>query len=401
MATRPQLPQLPPKYIPARLVVRVTMVVLLIALAVLLAWQLRQPLTWIFIAMFISVALNRPIEFVTRRTKRRGMSIAIVYIGVLLIPVALASIMVPPIVREGTRLADKLPQYAEDVQEYVQENDRLKEIDDEYDITGKLREQAAKLPAKVGDAASALSSVASTIVSGVFAALTILILSIFISIDQKRAVEAFLRTQPAHRAERLRRTIERVEAAIGNYVAGVLFQATIAGVTTFIVLSILGVPFAAPLSVLVGLFDLIPLVGATIGAVVVGLVTVFTDFPTVTIIWVIYSIIYQQLENNIIQPQIQKRAVDIHPFVVIVSVLFGSALFGLLGALLAVPVAAAIQIVVREFVNFRRALGGDEPDPDQSGPELPLPQPLEPDEPLHPPRRRGRNRRLPKPATTP
>ena len=126
--------------------------------------------------------------------------------------------------------------------------------------------------------------------------------------------------------------------------AGALAQATIAAVTAYIVLKILGVPFAAPLALIIFFLDLIPLVGATIGAVLVGVVTLFQDFPTATIVWAIYSIVYQQVENNLIQPQIQKRAVEINPFLVIVSVLFGSALLGVLGALVAVPVAASIQI---------------------------------------------------------
>ena len=125
------------------------------------------------------------------------------------------------------------------------------------------------------------------------------------------------------------------------------------GITTFLVLTILGVPFAAPLAVLSALFDLIPLVGATIAAIVVGIVTLFTDFPTATIIWAIWAIIYQQIENTVIQPQIQKRAVDIHPFAVLVSVLFGSTLFGIGGALLAIPFAASIQIAVIEWWRFR------------------------------------------------
>ena len=110
-------------------------------------------------------------------------------------------------------------------------------------------------------------------------------------------------------------------AAVGNYVAGALAQATIAGVTAYIVLTILGVPFAAPLAVVIFFLDLIPLVGATIGAVIVGGGHAVQDFPTATIVWVIYAIVYQQLENNLIQPQIQKRAVEINPFLVIVSVL--------------------------------------------------------------------------------
>jgi predicted PurR-regulated permease PerM len=113
------------------------------------------------------------------------------------------------------------------------------------------------------------------------------------------------------------------------------------------------VPFAAALAIVIFFSDLVPLVGATIGAVLVGIVTVFGDFPTATIVWVIYSIAYQQLENTVIQPQIQKRAVNVHPFIVLVAVLFGSTLLGVLGALVAIPVAASVQIAIREWWQYR------------------------------------------------
>jgi predicted PurR-regulated permease PerM len=141
--------------------------------------------------------------------------------------------------------------------------------------------------------------------------------------------------------------------AVGAYVGGALAQATVAAVSAYIVLLILGVPFGAALAIIVFFADLIPLVGATLGAVVVGIVTAFTDFPTATIVWAIYSIVYQQIENTLIQPQIQKRAVNVHPFVVLVAVLFGSTLLGVLGALVAIPIAASVQIGIREWWTYR------------------------------------------------
>ena len=120
-----------------------------------------------------------------------------------------------------------------------------------------------------------------------------------------------------------------------------------------IVLKILGVPFAAPLALLVLLFDLLPVVGATIAAVLVALVTIFVNFPIALIVWVIFAVVYQQVENYVIQPQIQRRAVEIEPFTVLVAVLFGATLFGVLGALLAIPTAASIQIAVREWMAYR------------------------------------------------
>ena len=118
-------------------------------------------------------------------------------------------------------------------------------------------------------------------------------------------------------------------------------------------LTILGVPYAGSLAVLIFVLDLIPLVGATLGAIIVAIITLFNDFPTATIIWIVWSIVYQQIENSVIQPRIQARAVSVHPFVVLTSVLFGSTLFGILGALLAIPIAAAIQIAVIEYNLLR------------------------------------------------
>ena len=120
-------------------------------------------------------------------------------------------------------------------------------------------------------------------------------------------------TRPPEQRERLRRSLDRMGAAVGGYVAGALTIALIAGFATYIVLALLGVPFRAPLAVMAGLFSLIPLVGATIAAVLIGVVTLFENFPTATIIWAIWAIVYQQFENHVIQPQIQKRTVNVQP----------------------------------------------------------------------------------------
>ncbi len=112
-------------------------------------------------------------------------------------------------------------------------------------------------------------------------------------------------------------------------------------------------PFRGPLALIAGLFSLIPLIGATIAAVLIGLVTVFNDFPTATIIWTIWAIGYQQFENHVIQPQVQKRTVNVHPFITIVAVLCGATLLGVIGALVAIPIAASIQILLREYVDLR------------------------------------------------
>jgi predicted PurR-regulated permease PerM len=333
-------------------IVRIVLVVVSVAIILYLLWLLRKPISWLLIATFLAVALSPPVNYLSRRMKR-GFAIAITYCGLLLVPILLIALIVPPLITEANDFADNVPRYADDVTEYVQENDRLREINQDYDITSKLEEEAGKLPSRLGGAAGTLRDIGFGIVNSLFAGLTILVMSAFLLGSGRQWTDTFINSRPREQRDRLRRARDNMASAVGGYVAGALTIAVIAGVATYIVLLILGVPFRGPLAVIAGLFSLIPLVGATIAAVLIGVVTLFENFPTATIIWVIWAIVYQQLENHLIQPQIQKRTVNVHPFITIVAVLFGGTLLGVMGAIVAIPIAASIQILLREYVDLR------------------------------------------------
>jgi len=339
----------------ARQVVRLVMLVVGVAIALYLLYLLRKPIGWLLAALFLTIALSGPVNALSKRM-RRGFAITLVYFGLLLVPFLLAALIVPSVVSEVTKLADNTPQYARDVSSFVEKSDRLQKLDKDYDLTNKLEEQAGQIPEKLGDAAGTVRDLGIGIVNSLFATLTILILTAFMLGSGRRWVDAGLGQLPLDRGEQLRRVLDRSSRAVASYVAGAIFQASVAGLLSFLVLLLLGVPFAAPLAILIFFLDLIPLVGATIGAVIVGVVTLFGSFPTATIVWIIFSIVYQQLENNLVQPQIQKRAVNVQPFVIIVAVLFGATLLGVLGAIVAVPVAASIQIAAREYSLVKRLL---------------------------------------------
>jgi predicted PurR-regulated permease PerM len=364
-----------------RVVLRVVVTVVLVVLALYLIYVLRRPLTWIFIAGFLAIALSGPVNFLQRRM-RRGFAIAIVYVSLILIPMLIAAALVPPVVEQVNVLVDDVPQYAQELQDFVNESDTLRNLEQDYNITAEIQKQAATLPGRVGDAAGILSNIGLGLVNSIFAGVTILILSLFMIGSGRRWLIWIAQRQDPHREVWMNRLFDRIGNAVGNYVAGALGQAAIAGILAYIVLRILGVPYAGSLAVVVFLLDLVPLVGATVGAILVGIVTVFNDFPTVTIVWAIWSVVYQQVENSVIQPRIQAKAVQVHPFVVLTSVLFGSTLFGILGALLAIPIAAAIQISIIEYSNLRRpdniaavqAPTGDEPPPPPTAPP-PAPEP--------------------------
>jgi predicted PurR-regulated permease PerM len=358
----------------ARAVFTTTVTVVAVVIGLYLLYLLRKPIGWLLIATFVAVALSGPVALLSRRMKR-GFAITLTLLGVLLIPVAVIAIVVPPLVREGSNLVEKVPDYAREFDDYVNDNERLQKLNEEYDVTRKVQDWANELPSRIGDAAQLLGDLGVGIVNSVFAALTIFIMVAFILGSGPRWIRGLLALQPPERARRLGSTLERMGQAVGAYVAGALLQALIAGVTTFVVLTILGIPFAAPLAVLTALFDLIPMVGATIGAVIVAIVTVFADFPLDTIIWVVWAIVYQQLENNLVQPRIQNRAVGIHPFGVIFAVLCGGTLLGVPGAILAVPVAASLQIAAKDWWQWRteRKGGLDLPVATPESPPAPAP----------------------------
>jgi predicted PurR-regulated permease PerM len=355
---------------PARLIARNVLVVAGVVLVLYVIYLLRRPISWLIIAAFLAIALAGPVNFFQRYMKR-GLAIALTYFMLLLIPIGLGAVLIPPIVNQISDVATNAPQYVQDVEDYVQKNKTLNDLNEKYDITQKLQEEAGKLPSKAGDAAGVLRDIGFGLVSSIFAGVTILILSIFMVAAGPRWIEGFIRMQRPEHAERIERTLRRIANAVGNYVGGALLQATIAGLAAFTLLTILGVPFAGPLAVVVFVFDLIPVVGATIGAVLVGIVAALVNFPIALIIWVIFAIVYQQVENYLIQPQIQKRATKIEAFVVLVAVLFGSTLFGILGAILAIPAAASIQIAFNEYREYRRELEAAE---EEAGGPTPAPE---------------------------
>lgn len=355
---------------PARTVVKIVLIVVAVVMCLYLIYLLRRPITWLFIALFIAVALTPPVNFLSRYMKR-GLAIGLVYLAVFGMVVGLTALLVPPVVNEATKLGDNAPRYVEDVRDYVQKNKRLNEVNQDYQITDKLEEEAGKLPSRIGGAAGVLRDIGFGLVNGVFAFVTIMVLAAFMLSGGPDWRRRALDLMPPERAERLDRVLNHMSRAVSGYVTGALVIAVIAGTATFIVLTVLGVPFAGPLAVVAGLFSLVPLVGATIAAVLIGIVTLFADFPIDTILWVVWAIVYQQIENNLIQPQVQKRTVNVNGFIVLVSVLFGATLLGVLGALVAIPIAASIQIVIREWWNYRREtrlMQGLAPDT-QTGPE--------------------------------
>ena len=355
-----------------RAIVRTVVIVVLAALALYILYRLRKPISWLVIAAFIAVAMTGPVNLL-ERVMKRGLAIAAAYIAMIAIPIGLGAALIPSLVNQAEDLANNVPEYAQDVTDFVNDNNTLSSLNDKYDFTSEIQKAAGELPSRIGDAANILKDIGVGVVNSIFAGITILVVSIFMVGGGPRWKDQFLKGQPRDRAERIDRAALHVANAIGNYIGGALAQAGLAGVSAFIVLTLLGAPFAAPLALVIFFFDLIPVVGSTIGAVLIGIIMLFVNFPAGLIIWIIYSIVYQQIENYLIQPQIQKRATKIEPFITLTAVLFGSTLFGVPGAILAIPTAAALQIVAREYLTYRRESTQLRPEGTQGEPPAPGP----------------------------
>lgn len=346
-----------------RKVLRVVLTVLLSVAALWLVYMLRTPIFWLVIAAFLAIAASGPVNHLAEHM-RRGLAIAIVYAAILIVPIVFASLLLPPLVKSAVELAKNAPQYVNDVQNWIQSSSLFKQLDQNFDINTKLTDLANSLAGSLDNAAALLGDIGAAAINSIFAGFTILILSMFMVARGRVWVDAWIARHPKHEAEMLERTARRIAGAVSGYIGGAIAQAFVAFLAAFILLTIIGAPSPLVLATIVGALDVIPMVGASIAGLIVGIVTVFGDFPIDTIIWVIYVIGYQQFENYVIQPQIQRRAVSVDPFIVLVAVMFGGTLMGIFGAVMAIPVAATIQIIVQESHRFRadvkrlRAEGG-------------------------------------------
>ena len=339
----------------SRAIARTVFIVVLCVFAVYLLYLLRTPVVYVILAAFIAACVSGPVNVLSRHM-RRGFAITIVYLAILVVPALIFIALVRPVVEQTVKLVNNLPAYVQDLNDEIQSNDQLRKLDEDYDLTGKLDQLAKDLVSSIGDAAGALVDIGAGLVSSLFAGVTILVLSMFMLARGQIWRDAFLRLRPSREAEAWRRASDRIADAVASYVAGALFQATVAGIAAWLMLVILGIPSPLPLALIIALLDLIPMIGATIGAVIVGVVVLFAGSTLDVVIWALFAIAYQQFENYVVQPRIQSKAVSIDPFIVVIAALVGGTLLGVLGALLAIPGAATIQIALREYFDYKGML---------------------------------------------
>jgi len=325
------------------------------ALGVFAAWTLiqaiasaRQVLILIVVSLFLAVGLNPAVEALQRRRVSRHWAVALVFLALLMVFAGFGAAIVPPLTNEITAFIDHVPTYIQQ----LQQNPNIRDLDQRYQLLGKLQETVTN--ANFGkQAVSGIVGVGRVVVGGLFSTFTVLILTLYFLGSLPTIKNFFYRMAPRSRRARVALLGDEILVRIGGYVAGTVAVALIAGTSAYVFLLIMEVPFALPLALLVSLTAFIPLVGATIGASLVCVVAFFDGVAT-GIICIIFFVAYQQIENYVIHPRVMKRAVDVHPAATIIAALIGGTLLGIVGALLAIPTAAAVSLIVREVVVPRQ-----------------------------------------------
>jgi predicted PurR-regulated permease PerM len=337
-------------HVSSRVVAKVVLVAAAVLAALYFSYLIRTVIGLFVIAAFFAVAIAPAVNWLDRRKVPRWVAILLVYLSIAASIFGIGLLIIPPLVTGVESLSSDLPGYVDD----LRNNPTFRAYDNRYHITQKLKEQAGQLPSQLGDAAGTLRDVTVGVFSRFVQLFSILVITFFLVKDGNRLLEFFYKQIPEERARRFRQIAGDISDAISGYVFGNFVISILAGLVTYVTLRILGVPFALPLAILFGFFDLIPLVGATLGGILVGIVVAFAaDFPIGLIVWAAVLILYQQVENNLIQPFVYGKAVQLHPLIVILAILVGAALLGVLGALMAIPAAAGIQAVVRDYWRFR------------------------------------------------
>lgn len=309
---------------------------------------LSQVLTLLVISLFLALGLDPVVRWLQHLGLRRTYAVLAVFAGVLVIFAGIVALIVPPVVQEAGELAAAAPDYAQN----LLKNDTLRQLDDQYGVIDQVtaRLKSGSLWTSVF---GGVVGAGKAVLSGFFSAFTVLVLTMYFTASMPAVKASAYRLVPRSRRQRFTVLAEEITRRVGGYVIGQISIASINGVCSFIMMEIVGIPYPAVLAVTVGVLGLIPMVGATLGGVLLVVVALF-DSWTATIIVAVYYVLYQQVENYVISPRVMSRTVDVPGAVTIVAALAGGTLLGILGALMAIPVAAGLLLIYKEVLLPRQ-----------------------------------------------
>jgi len=337
---------------PVRTILTTLATIVAVAIVLEVIWISRHVIVWILVSLFLALAMNPAVEFFQRHgIRRRGLATGVTYILVLAGFAAIGALLVPTLVHQVSEFVGKVPDYVHDISHG---KGRFGFLETKYHLPERIRSAIHKGGAsKVFGLSGTAFSITKSVITIVVGAITIAFLTFFMLLEGPAWVDRAFGLMPEASRPRWRKVAHDIYRTVGGYVTGNLLISLIAGGSTTIVLLITGVPYAVALGLVVAIFDLIPLAGATIALVIVGSVA-FIHSILAGIVVVVFFIVYQQIENHLLQPLVYGRTVQLSPLLVLISVLIGAELAGILGALGAIPVAGALQVIIVDWLRHRR-----------------------------------------------
>jgi predicted PurR-regulated permease PerM len=306
----------------------------------------------IIISIFLAAGLNPAVLFFQNRGLNRGASVGAVMASVLLFVAAFIAIAVPPLLDQGNQLLDNAPALIKD----LNNNAFINDLNNKYGVIDSLQ---SKIDSLIKDGQFAITAfggvigVGKAVVSGLVSTITILVLTLYFLASLPQVINIALRFVPATRRDRVSKLTNAIVGRIGSFVGGQAIIAALAAVFILIMGLIIGMPYPGPLAMVVLICGFIPLVGHFIGMSIVTVVSLTDSLTTAAIALGAY-ILYVQIENYVITPRIMRKSLAIPGLVTIIAALLGASLLGLVGGLLAVPIAAAVLLILDEVV-FPRA----------------------------------------------
>jgi predicted PurR-regulated permease PerM len=349
-----------PRPVPYKTILATVGIVLATALLLLLIRATRQVLTWMVIAAFFAVALYPAVNWLESRARwiPRSLATLVVFLLLILGIAGIITAFVIPLAREAAQLAAQAPKLIGDARAGRGPVGHLMERFHVLNYLQSHQDQIQGYLSGLGGGVLGFVQGTATTIAGT---LTILVLAYLMALEGPKIVQSTLAIfDDPRRAKRVRRVGADCARTITGYITGNLLISAIAGGLTFLVLTLLDVPYAGLLALFVAIADLIPLVGATLGAIVVTIAG-FTQSVRAGVIIIVFFVVYQQVENHVLQPLIFARTVQLNPLSALVAILIFTQLAGILGALLAIPIAGMIQIIVRDVWDHRRGRLKEEP----------------------------------------
>jgi predicted PurR-regulated permease PerM len=335
---------------------KVTVVVLLTFMLLRAASLVSSILLLVVMALVIAVGLDPAVRYLQRFRLRRGTATAAIFVAVLAFLALFVILLGPPLARQISDLAGHIPDY---VQKLANRDDAIGKYFRAHDITQNVKDFVEEIPTKVARSFDTVLGIAGKLGSLAFQLVTIAILTIYFMLSLPNMRRTAVIVFSPERREQGEHVLNQAVEKIGGYVGGNLVTSSICGLASMFALLVLGVPFAIPLAMWAGVADLIPQVGSYLGAAPAVLIG-FLQSPLTGVLVLVYFIVYQQFENYFLVPRVMKDAVDLSPAAVIISTLIAGSLLGFAGALLALPVAATIKVVIYDVWLHDRIEGGDE-----------------------------------------